>query len=474
MTEKNLNSDIAKDITFPLKTGLGTKVAYATGTLADNLALQNFTFLGFAFYYAVMGLPILLVSLGFLLWSIWDAINDPIIGVFSDRTQTKWGRRRPWIFLAMIPLSIVMILLWSPPTGNEITIFIYFIIMLIIFDLVFTTYTVNFNALWPEMFLTVEDRSSIGVWRNIFTILGLAIAYLVPEFIIEDIANTQGLPQTSGQFLLNGVIAAIIVLITILIMLKFGSFERKEFSKDVESAPSWKESYKITFKNKAFMIYCVIALAVFIVYAILPPMVPFFAVFVIEMEDPGFLMFVGLLVGALSAPLWMWLRKKWGVRKSYITALIYWACSLLLFMMAFDEFTGYLFTAIMGVGLGGTLYLYDQGMAEIIDDDEIRSGINVRREGAYYGVVAFFNRFSTAINYLVIGIIFTGTGWGVYDPKPGVDVILGLRFLVGIWPAIIIGIALVCLYFYPIHGKRFEENQKMLAELHTKKKESTR
>jgi GPH family glycoside/pentoside/hexuronide:cation symporter len=470
MTEKKTNSHTGKESEQLLETTLGTKIAYSNGVLADNLALQNFSFLGFAFYFAVVGLPVLYISIGFILWSIWDAINDPLIGVLSDRTKTKWGRRKPWIFLATIPLCLTMILLWTPPLDNYIIIFIYFLIMLILFDLFNTMYTVNFNSLWPEMFLTVEDRSSLGVWRNIFALIGLAIAFVLPEFIITDITNKQNLPETPGQFLLNGVIAAIIVGITIMIMLKFGSFERKEFAKDALNAPSWKESYRITLKNKAFVGYCIVAIAIYIVYSILPIMLPFYAVYVIGMDDPGFLIFSGLVVAAASTPLWMYFRKKFGVRRSFIIALIYWAISLLLFMLAVSVITAYLFIIFMGIGLGGSLYLYDQGLAEIIDDDEVRSGLGIRREGAYYGVVSLFNRFSTAINALVIGIVFTGVGWAKYDPKAGTDIILGLRFLVVIWPVIIICIALIFLYLWPIHGKRLEENQKMLNELHKKKK----
>jgi GPH family glycoside/pentoside/hexuronide:cation symporter len=452
-----------------------TQIAYSLGTLADNLALQNFLFLGFSFYYAVIGLPIWMVTIGYVVYSIWDAFDDPMLGVLSDRTKSKWGRRRPWIYIATIPLCILMVTLWTPPTSsNGITLF-YLIIMLIIFDLFFTMYTVNFNSLWPEMFLTVKDRSSVGVWRNIFTIIGLIIAFLVPGFIIEDMTNQRGLEKTPSEFMMNGIIAAVVVFITIAIMLKWGSFERKEFSKDVETAPSWKDSLKITVKNKAFTTYAITALAVFIVYGILPLLIPFYAVFVLNMGsadslEVSLLIFSALLVGAISTPFWAILRKKWGVRKSYMISLGYWGLTLLAFMFANDIVSGFIVIFFMGFGLGGSLYLYDQGIALVIDDDEVRSGLGIRREGSYYGVIAFFNRFSNAINLIIVGIVFTGTGWGEYTPKPGADVILGLRFLLGVWPVVVILIAIFFLYKWPIHGERLKENEKLLKELHEEKR----
>jgi GPH family glycoside/pentoside/hexuronide:cation symporter len=336
-------------------------------------------------------------------------------------------------------------------------------------------YTVNFNSLWPEMFLTVKDRSSVGVWRNIFTIIGLIIAFLVPGFIIEDMTNQRGLEKTPSEFMMNGIIAAVVVFITIAIMLKWGSFERKEFSKDVETAPSWKDSLKITVKNKAFTTYAITALAVFIVYGILPLLIPFYAVFVLNMGsadslEVSLLIFSALLVGAISTPFWAILRKKWGVRKSYMISLGYWGLTLLAFMFANDIVSGFIVIFFMGFGLGGSLYLYDQGIALVIDDDEVRSGLGIRREGSYYGVIAFFNRFSNAINLIIVGIVFTGTGWGEYTPKPGADVILGLRFLLGVWPVVVILIAIFFLYKWPIHGERLKENEKLLKELHEEKR----
>ncbi|MBD3193425.1 MAG: hypothetical protein GF317_00100, partial [Candidatus Lokiarchaeota archaeon] len=266
MSQKKIEKEVGLETTF------GTRVAYANGTLADNLSLQSFLFLGFTFYYTVIKLNILWYALAFIIYSIWDAIDDPLLGVLSDRTKTKWGRRKPWIYASTIPLCILMILIWTPPTGNDLLTFIYLTGILIVFDFIFTSYTVNFNGLWPEMFLTMEDRSSLGIWRNIFTVLGVGFAFLLPEIIIGDLVAAEPL-----DYVINGIVAAIIVGVTIAIMLKFGCFERKEFAKDVENAPGWKESYKITFKNKAFMIYCLIALAIFIVYGILPTVIPIYA-----------------------------------------------------------------------------------------------------------------------------------------------------------------------------------------------------
>ena len=83
--------------------------------------------------------------------------------------------------------------------------------------------------------------------------------------------------------------------------------------------------------------------------------------------------------------------------------------------------------AIAGIGVGGSMYIQDQLLAQIIDDDELNHG--TRREGGFYGIWAFVMRFSGVIVILLIGIVFTDTGWGSFTPKPGAEVIWVLRLL---------------------------------------------
>ena len=129
-----------------------------------------------------------------------------------------------------------------------------------------------------------------------------------------------------------------------------------------------------------------------------------------------------------------------------------------------------IFMILLGFGLGGGLYFYDQCIAEIIDEDEITYG--VRRSGIYYAVLNFFIRLSMILNFIIIGLVFTSTDWMNYSPNPGVNAILGLRILMGIYPAIVLVFSLIAMYFYPIKGERLRNNRKKLTELHNKKKGS--
>ncbi|MFO8019029.1 MAG: MFS transporter, partial [Promethearchaeia archaeon] len=140
---------------------------------------------------------------------------------------------------------------------------------------------------------------------------------------------------------------------------------------------------------------------------------------------------------------------------------------------ATDELTAYIFIIFVGIGLGGSLYIYDQGIAELIDDDEVRSGISVRREGAYYGVVALFNRLSGAINLIVLALVFGGAGWGDYELRDPAQGPIILPIVQIYWPVIVLVIALILLYFYPLTQERVAENERLKEDLHDKKRKET-
>ena len=452
-----------------------TKLAFATGEIGDNLAYQSFSFLVFTFYFTFVKLDVRWITAGYIIWSVWNSFNDPLLGWFSDRTKSKLGRRIPWMIVGTVPLAAIMILMFTPPLSSSNGVkFLYFLLMLFIFDFAYTSFNVNYNSMFSEMSISMEERSKVGQLRIVFAIIGVAIGFVVPTFIIQDLTNKDELDFTQSQFILNGVIAAIIICIAYFVVIKWGVRKPPEFSNDAMNSPSFKDSLKFTLRNKAFLIYLIPALGTWIVIGILPAVIPLWATHVLKITEEdsiltGVLLFVTFLVSGFSTPIWVKIRQKWGARMTGLFGVGTWAITVLSFYVAYNFNTALITMILNGLGLGGSLYFYDQCLAEIIDEDELNYG--VRRSGGYYGMINFVIRLSGIINFLMIGIVFTGSEWETYSPNPSIKTLTGIRILLSWFPFIVLILSFIGLWFYPIKGERLKENRKRLTELHAKKRE---
>jgi GPH family glycoside/pentoside/hexuronide:cation symporter len=460
-----------KEMSIEEPGNLKRAIFYSFGQIGDATAYQSFIFLIFTFYFSVVQINMLLITIGFIIWSIWNAFNDPMIGYLSDRTHTKWGRRIPYIAAFFVPLAIVTFLLYTPilPIGeaNQIGNFIYFLIIIIVFELCYTAFSLNLTSLFPEVFQSQKSRTQANNVRQVFTIVGLIFAFILPGLIITNYIDPANLPQ----YQVFGIIAGIIIVVTILLFLTLGPRERPEFKNDYKSAFGFFNTIKYCLKSKSFRFYIIAETANWFVYGMLPTIVPLYAFYVLGVE--GF--FTSLLLGIafLSATLFMtflWrpVVRRIGNRKSWMISMTIWIVGLLPLMFIDNFIWGVIVFFCIGIGLSGSLFIIDLVVADIVDEDETVTGM--RREAGYYGVNAFILRFSNILVILAISTVFSTNGWYIFHPVPSPQIIFGLRSLIFIFPAIAIAIGILAIYFYPLHGARLRQVKEKLAEIHEQKK----
>ena len=452
------------------------KIAYGIGNAGDQIAYQSFTLLIFVFYFTIVLKNVFWITIGFIIWSIWNAFNDPLLGWISDRTNKEIGRRKYWIIIATIPASIMMILLFTPPLFFGISDFwlnwIYFLVVILAFDFFYTMFSINMTSAFPEMYIEQSDRNQASLIRRILTIVGLIIAYTLPLIIIGNTKDPVNF--YNGNYLIASIVVAAIVGSTLFIVLKWGMQERPQFKKDPMENPSFLESLKITLKNKNYQILVAGNLCNWYIYGLIPSIILLFGQYVLLITDDIFSSIL-LLLAFLSAAAFMSFWKKKGDTignsRAMMFAFVVWGVSFIPFLFIPLGIIGYVICiplmVIVGIGISGSILLMDLVISDVIDEDEVQTGI--RREGAFYGVNALVIRLATILVFLTILIIFNGTGWEVFDPRPGINVVWGLKILMSVFPATAAFIGAFCFYKFPLKGEKLKEVKQKLDELHEKK-----
>jgi len=444
-------------------------VLYSFAGFTDVIFLQFFTFLIFTFYYSVVQLHIALISLGFIIWSIWNAFNDPLLGAISDRSSLRWGRRKPFIIIGIIPLLLVNILLCTPPRDPKSLAFIYFLIIIIIWELFYTMYSLNQTSLFPEMFRDLEQRSKANTSIQFFQVISLLIAFILPGLFIPQYDD----PAYYTEYTYAAIVISIICAIGAFTFIKFGLKERIEFSKDYERAPTFSTALKYTFGNKSFRLYIVGNFAMWFAFNMIPTIMPLYGDICLNVQDSFILSLIlgtGFISAALFVFIWRIIVRRLGAKSSYILSLIIFSITLLPLLFISNTVLGFVFFFFLGIGLAGVLIVRDVTISAIIDEDELKNGI--RREGNFYGVYGFIVKLSNVAVFLSIGLVFIGSDWAIFDITTITAATeFGLRSLMVLFPIAFMTLGIIAMLYFPINKEKYDNITNEARKFHLEKKE---
>ncbi|MEO1005427.1 MAG: MFS transporter [Cyanobacteria bacterium J06638_38] len=198
------------------KLNFTTKLAYGSGDMGPAITANILVFYLLRFFTNVVGLEAGLAGLILAIGKIGDAVNDPLAGILSDRTRTKWGRRIPWMLFGAIPFGIFFFLQWivpnfSPdPQLNQWYLFAYYVIIAILFNLAYTAVNLPYTALTPELTQDYNERTSLNSFRFAFSIGGSILSLILAELITKAYVDD---PQQ--RYLVLGLVSTIISVVAI-------------------------------------------------------------------------------------------------------------------------------------------------------------------------------------------------------------------------------------------------------------------
>jgi GPH family glycoside/pentoside/hexuronide:cation symporter len=423
------------------------KLAYGTG----DWSISSFNTLRQIFYAIfltdVVGLEPRLASFAVLLGVIWDAINDPLVGVLSDRVRTRWGRRRPFLLLFSIPFGLAFLLLWwAPPWESQLALALTVMLAYMLTDTVQTLVSVPFYALTPEIAPDYDERTSLATYRMFFNLLAsLATAVAAP--MIVDEALKAGLSQQQGYLIVAAAFGGLAVVPFLLIFVVVretrggGGAEQAQVSLTGAMRDAWS-NVPFRFATVSF----------------------FGAELALESVVLGIL----LIVAVVALPFWNWMSGRVGKRMAYMVGMAFWAGVqlVILFIPAGQVDLVLILAVLAGVGVSTAHVLPDAIFPDVVDWDELRT--RRRHEGVYYGLKNLVRKLTGAV---AIFFALQVLGWfGYQGPPEGATqfaqpavTLTAIRVVTGPAGALLLIGAITVAWFYPLTRERHARIRRLLA-----------
>lgn len=458
---------------------LWLKLLYGSGDFGiSSIGMMRSIF--YAIYLTdVVGLEPRLASFGALIGIVWDAINDPIVGILTDRLQTRWGRRRPFLLWFAIPFGLSFVILWSAPDwDSQAALMMYVTLAFMLADTLQTLIGVPFLSLTPELTPDYDERTTLTSFRSFFQLTG-ALSVVVAAPIIVDMILASGGTQQQG-FMLVGAIFGSIGAIPLLLL---GVFVRETSTPEQQEAMPFSETLREVWKNIPFRFAVGIHMLNWSAVDMVAVSFPYFLLYWVAQGDLLATIhvfgvdlapesaFFGILMSVciLFIPFWLWMAKRYDKRTAYRLGMTLWVIAALTIYTIQPGQTSYLLAiaAFAGIGVSAAYTLPDSLFADVIEWDELRTGR--RQEGIFYGIRTLIRKLTGA---LVIFITLQALGWSGYvSPPDGViqftqseSALRMIRLLVSPFGAIILSGTIVFAWLFPLSREQYHKIQRLLEQ----------
>ncbi len=404
-----------------------TLLAYAAPMIAINFSLV--LFMSYVNKYAidVLLVPATAMGLIFGVGRLWDAVTDPMAGIWSDRTEHRLGRRRPWILASSLPVALFGLMVWAPPESLSTTeLIVWMTVAVFGFNTAMTLFLTPHQALGAELTIDHHSVSRIFAFRQAAGYIGM-IGCLV--FAIGYLMTAPDRRESARELAIYSGIAIIVFNTISVAFLREPAENRRRGGGDSIGVARdvWKNSHARRLLIMIFIEHTGAGASMVVA--------PFLMQYVIGL--PGnigdiFMFYVGSSL--LSLPIWLRLSRSIGKRNTWMVGLVI-------------GMTGYLSLFFVGKGDLGWMQMVvtltgacsacgtvigSSMLADVIDADELETG--ERKEGAYYSAYTFLFKASSGVMAMITGFVLAGTGFVPNAPDQSETVGLAIRSLNGLVP----------------------------------------
>ena len=446
------------------KLDLKTKLAYGAGDLGPAITAGIAVFFLLVFFTNVAGIPPGLAGSILMIGKIWDAFNDPIVGVLTDKTKSRrWGRRLPWLLYGAIPFGIFFFLQWlvprfsAEPTAQMWGLFWYYVGIGVISQVFFTVVNLPYTAMTPELTQDYDERTTLNSFRFSFSLGGSILSLILAQVIFSQIADRQ------QQYVVLAAICGAIAVLSLFWCVwgtrdRVIAFEAKR--QNIEQTPSIPigEQLKIIFSNKPFLYVIGIYLFSWLAVQVTATVIPYFVVNWMRLKESEVPTVILGFQGTALLVLFLWsaLSKRLGKKVVYFMGMSLWIIAEIgvFFLQPGQTILMYALAVLAGFGISTAYLIPWSMMPDVIELDELNTG--QRREGIFYGFMVLLQKFGLAFGLFLVGNALQVSGFKAavagQDARPiqPDSALLAIRFTTSLLPAFFLICGLVLAYFYPL------------------------
>lgn len=450
------------------------KVAYSVGDLTVSSGNAVLGFFLLPFFLEVARVKVLQTTLIMVLGRLWDAVTDPLVGRLSDRTNSRWGRRRPWLLFFCVPFVVSYALLWQTYggafDGQPWVKFVYYLIFLLLTNSFYTCLIVPHLALIPELTSSDEERTVLASYKIVVTIIAAFLGSVGHAIIIDQFDN-----KRTG-YLVSACIFAGVLVFPPLITFWFTkeNIELQKQRREQTESVGFIDAMKAAFSNRPFAYNCLVFLLSTAAIQSIQINLYLYVEYVLDAEE-YLIYLLGLVQGTivLSTPMWTLAANKFDKKPVYYAGsgvLIACALSLLCLQEGWLA-VSFVVAFFAGVGISACLLIPLSTLPETIDVDELRT--SQRREGLFYGLFIFLQKSAVGIMVAFGGVLLHISGFELddeeflesdtisADAQPN-SVKQALRLLVGLIPSCLLLLSLIFVYGYPLDSAAVAHNSHLL------------
>ena len=436
-----------------------TKVLYGAGDIGFALTDTTIGVLFAIFLTDVVGLAPGLAAAAVFIGRSWDYINDPLLGYLSDRTRTRWGRRRPFLLFGFLPFALAFAALWwKPPFQSQIGLAAYYALAYLLYDAAATLVYMPYFALTPELTPDYDERTALTSYRMAFSILGGLIAFTVPLAIIGTMR-----PENASRVFSTGVLLGLLSALPLLLTF-FGTRERPEYAQRAQ--PALRASLRAAASNRPFCFAAGIFLFTWTAIEIIQAMLLYFLKYRMNLEaESQFIAGTVFIAALLALPFWELASRRWDKRIAYIAGMVFLS-GVMITLIVIEPGWGlgiiFALAALAGIGVGAVHVLTWAMIPDAIEWDELATG--ERHEGMFYSLVTLFRKVASSIAIPLTLLALEWSGYVSNAPVQSPSAVRAIQLMIGPVPSLFLCAGIIFALFYPLGRERHAQVRAELAQ----------